>query len=147
MNRLSYDAAMVDKFRKNVLKYIVPAVSRLKTENAKRMGINKLMLYDNDVNVPGGNPKPVLDKEGIFRAARAMYHEMGEETGKFIDMMLEADAFDVDSRMNKWGGGYCTLFPKYYQPFILANFNGTAADIDVITHEAGHAFADYMTSH
>ena len=111
------------------------------------MGIDTLMLYDNDVNVPGGNPKPVLDKDGIFRAAHDMYHEMGEETGKFIDMMLEAEAFDVESRKNKWGGGYCTIFPKYHQPFILANFNGTAGDVDVITHEAGHAFADYMTSH
>ncbi len=147
MNRLSYDAKMVDAFRQNVLKYVVPAVARLKAETAQRMGIDTFMLYDNDVSVPGGNPKPVLDKDGIFHVAHDMYHEMGEETGKFIDMMLEAEAFDVESRKNKWGGGYCTIFPKYHQPFILANFNGTAGDVDVITHEAGHAFADYMTSH
>ncbi len=30
-------------------------------------------------------------------------------------------------------------------PFIFANFNGTAADIDVVTHEAGHAFQNYMS--
>ena len=41
------------------------------------------------------------------------------------------------------GGGYCTSFMAYHQPFILANFNGTAGDVDVVTHEAGHAFADY----
>ena len=28
-------------------------------------------------------------------------------------------------------------------PFIFSNFNGTAGDVDVLTHEAGHAFADY----
>jgi M3 family oligoendopeptidase len=146
MGRLSYDEAMVEKFRSNVLDYIVPVVAKLKKENAKRMGIDKFMLYDNDVNVPGGNPKPVLDKDGIFEATTHMYREMSEETGKFIDMMMENEAFDVVSRENKWGGGYCTSFPKYDQPFILANFNGTSADIDVMTHEAGHAFADYMTS-
>ena len=69
---------------------------------------------------------------------------MGKDTGDFIDMMLENQAFDVESRKNKWGGGYCTSFDKYDQPFILANFNGTAGDVDVVTHEAGHAFADYM---
>ena len=146
LGRLSFDEKMVEKFRKNVLSDIVPVVARLKKENAKRMGIDQLKLYDNDVNVPGGNPKPVLDKDGIFEATKNMYHEMSEDTGKFIDMMMDNEAFDVVSRENKWGGGYCTSFAKYEQPFILANFNGTSADIDVMTHEAGHAFADYMTA-
>ncbi len=146
MGRLSYDEGMVAKFRNNVLNHIVPVVAKLKKENAKRMGIDQLKLYDNDVNVPGGNPKPVLNKDGIFEATKNMYHEMSEATAKFIDMMMENEAFDVVSRENKWGGGYCTSFPKYEQPFILANFNGTSADVDVMTHEAGHAFADYMTA-
>ena len=58
--------------------------------------------------------------------------------------MIDNDAFDVDSRKNKWGGGYCTEFPLYKQPFILANFNGTAGDVDVMTHEAGHALNAYL---
>ncbi len=145
MNRISYDENMVAKFRANVLKYLVPAVARLKSENAKRMGIGRFMLYDNDVNVPGGNPKPVLDKQGIFRAAKDMYRDMSAVTGRFFDMMVENGAFDVESRKNKLGGGYCTSFPVYKQPFILANFNGTDADIGVMTHEAGHALADYLT--
>lgn len=144
LGRISFDEKMVEKFRKNVLEDIVPVVSRLKTENAKRMGIEDFKLYDNDVYLPGGDPKPVLDKDGIFKAAQTMYHDMSEETGKFFDMMLETEAFDVESRKNKWGGGYCTYFSKYKQPFILANFNGTSADIDIVTHEAGHAFAIYL---
>lgn len=144
MRRVSYNEKMVEKFRNNVLKDLVPAVSRLKLENAKRMGIEDFKLYDNDVYLPGGDPKPILDKDGILKAAREMYHDMSNETGRFFDMMLETEAFDVESRKNKWGGGYCTYFPKYKQPFILANFNGTAADIDVVTHEAGHAFAMYL---
>lgn len=144
LGRISFDQKMVENFRKNVLQDIVPVVSRLKTENAKRMGIEDFKLYDNDVYLPGGDPKPVLDKDGIFRAAQEMYRDMSDETGKFFDMMFETEAFDVESRKNKWGGGYCTYFHNYKQPFILANFNGTSADIDVVTHEAGHAFADYM---
>ena len=146
MNRVSYDRGMVEKFRNGIKRSLVSAVARLKTENAKRLGIDKFMLYDNDISLPGGNPKPVPDKDGIFEAAREMYRDMGAEAGAFIDMMLKTEAFDVESRKNKWGGGYCTSFPNYRQPFILANFNGTAGDIDVITHEAGHALADYMTA-
>ncbi len=146
LGRLSFDQGMVERFRENVLKDLVPMVARLKMDNAAKLGIEDFKLYDNDVCIPGGDPKPVLDMDGIFREAARMYHDMSVETGKFIDMMLENEAFDVVSREHKWGGGYCTSFPKYRQPFILANFNGTSDDIDVITHEAGHAFADYMTA-
>ena len=127
MGRIDYDQDKVKTFRENVLMDIVPVVSRLRTENAKRLGIDDYKLYDNDVIIPGGDPVPAGGKAAIFAAAREMYHAMGEETGKFIDMMIDNDAFDVDSRKNKWGGGYCTEFPLYKQPFILANFNGTAA--------------------
>lgn len=146
MGRLDYDKKMVSKYRENILKDIVPVVTKLKNSIAKKHGIDKFMLYDDCVTVLGGNPKPCHDADGIFEAAKQMYHEMSEDTAKFFDMMLENEAFDVFSREGKWGGGYCTSFDKYKQPFILANFNGTAADVDVMTHECGHAFADYMTA-
>ncbi len=143
MGRLCYDEEKVRVFRENVLRDIVPVVSRLRRENAKRLGIEEYKLYDDGVIIPGGDPKP-FGKEAIFAAAKEMYHAMGEETGAFIDLMLENEAFDVDARKNKWGGGYCTEFPKFKQPFILANFNGTAGDVDVVTHEAGHAFNAFL---
>ena len=146
MGRLGYGRPEILKFRDNVERDIVPVVSRLRLENARRLGLSELKLYDHDIIIPGGDPKPQGDKEEIFRAAREMYRDMGEDTARFFDFMLETDAFDVESRKNKWGGGYCTEFPVYKQPFILANFNGTSGDVDVVTHEAGHAFAAYMTA-
>lgn len=143
MNRLCYDAETVGRFRQNVLRDIVPVVARLRTENARRLGIDDFKLYDLSVIIPGGDPKP-CGKDDIFRAARDMYHSMGDETGAFIDLMLENEAFDVDARKNKWGGGYCTEFVNYRQPFILANFNGSADDVDTVTHEAGHALNAYL---
>ena len=35
---------------------------------------------------------------------------------------------------------------RYKAPFIFANFNGTNADVNVLTHEAGHAFEAYTAS-
>ena len=143
MERLCYGAEEIRTFRENVLRDIVPVVAKLRTENAKRLGIGDYHLYDDGVIIPGGDPRP-KGKEEIFAAAKEMYHAMGPETGAFIDMMLENEAFDVDARKNKWGGGYCIDFAKYKQPFILANFNGTAGDVDVVTHEAGHALNAYL---
>lgn len=144
MNRVSYDQKDVETFRKNVLESVVPVVSRLRTENGKDLGLDTYMFYDDGVIVPGGDPKPQGGKEEIFQAAREMYHEMSRESGDFIDLMMDNEAFDVEPRKNKWGGGYCNDIPKYAQPFILANFNGTADDVNVMTHEAGHAFNAYL---
>ncbi|MDD4840129.1 MAG: M3 family oligoendopeptidase [Clostridia bacterium] len=141
MNRFDYDRKMVEDFRQNVKTDLVPVISKMKNDVAKKLGIDQIMLYDNDVYSAEGNVRPMLDKDGIFEAAIKMYDAMNPEIGAFMHSMIEADAFDVESREGKWGGGYCTEFPKYKQTFILANFNGSSDDIDVVTHEFGHAFA------
>lgn len=143
MQRTCYDKDKVAVFRQNVLNDIVPVVTSLKNDIAKKLGIDELKLYD-DNTYSENDPAPILDAQGILNAGREMYHEMSKETSDFIDMMFESDAFDVLPRQGKWTGGYMTSFPLYKQPFIFANFNGTTADVDVITHEAGHAFAYYV---
>ena len=57
--------------------------------------------------------------------------------------MTENNLLDLLSKKGKNSGGYCTYIPDYKSPFIFANFNGTAHDVDVLTHEAGHAFQVY----
>ena len=143
MQRTAYDKNAVAVFRENVLKDLVPVISDLKKKIADKLGIEEMKLYD-DGTYFQCDPKPVLDANGILEAGREMYHEMSPETCEFIDMMFESNAFDVLPREGKWTGGYMTFFPIYRQPFIFANFNGTTADVDVITHEAGHAFAYFV---
>ena len=145
MGRVDYDQKMVAAFRKSVETDIVPAVAELKERIRNRLGLDKIMYYDDAISVTGEMPRPVIDTPAIFDNALKMYHDMKLEIGDFMQRMLDAEAFDVEARDGKFGGGYCTTFAKYKQPFILANFNGTSGDIDVITHEFGHALAaDYM---
>lgn len=141
MGRTDYDSTMVARFRKSVETDLVPAVSEMKKRIAKRLGFDEVMFYDSSVCVSGKMPRPEPECDEIFRRAQKMYNSMKPEIGDFMRRMREAEAFDVEARENKWGGGYCTTFPKYKQPFILANFNGSSADIDTITHEFGHALA------
>ena len=143
MGRTAYNKDDIKVFRENVLSDLVPVISELKNKIAQKLGIDDFKLYD-DNTYSQDDPKPILDAQGILDAGKQMYHEMSPETAEFIDMMFESDAFDVLPREGKWTGGYMTFFPDYRQPFIFANFNGTTADVDVITHEAGHAFAYYV---
>ena len=141
MGRIDYDADMVAAFRENVKQSIVPVVATVKESIRRDLGIDEVMFYDNDIYGSGASLVPVLDTPSMFREAQAMYDRMNPEIGAFMASMQEAEAFDVESRDGKWGGGYCTVFATYKQPFILANFNGTTGDVDVLTHEFGHAFA------
>ena len=143
MQRTCYDKEKVRVFRENVKRDLVPVITRLKNQVADKLNLGKMKLYD-DNTYTENDPTPILDAQGILDAGKEMYHQMSPETSDFIDTMFETDAFDVMPREGKWTGGYMTFFPIYKQPFIFANFNGTTADIDVITHEAGHAFAYYV---
>ena len=73
-----------------------------------------------------------------------MYREMSPETGEFFDFMKEYELFDLETRPGKRMGGYMTSMSLFKAPFIFSNFNGTSADVDVLTHEAGHAFQGYL---
>ena len=75
-----------------------------------------------------------------------MYRELSPETAEFIDFMTESELFDLVSRPGKAPGGYCETIPGYGAPFVFSNFNGTAGDVDVLTHEAGHAFQAWVAA-
>lgn len=145
MLRNSYSKDDVAKFRSYVKKYIVPIAAEIKDEQKKRIGVDKFMLYDDPLEFMSGNAVPKDTPLGIFAAGKKMYHELSPETGEFMDFMLENDLFDVISRKGKSVGGYCTSLAEFKSPFIFANFNGTSGDIDTLTHEAGHAFAAYLS--
>ncbi len=144
MNRNCYDQEMVENFRAQVKKYFVPFVNRLHEQRRKDIGVDSLKYYDNDVYIKGGNPNPIGTPQEILEAGQKMYHELSPETGEFFDFMMEHELFDVLGRKTKRQGGYMTYLPNYKAPFIFANFNGTSGDVDVITHECGHAFQGYL---
>lgn len=145
MGRSDYNAEDVKKFREHVLKYIVPLSNDLREKQAKRIGVNELKYYDLPLNFKSGNPTPKGNKAWIMEKTKKMYEELSTETGEFINMMIERDLFDLDTKPNKQAGGYCTFLHSFKSPFIFANFNGTQDDVTVVTHEAGHAFQTYQS--
>ena len=145
LGRNCYGPAEIAQFRKLVVRDVVPVVARFKAQQAQRLGVEDYRFWDDACLYPEGNPKPTGDRDALVAAAQRMYREMSPRTGEFFDFMVENELFDLESKKGKAGGGYCTSIPDYKSPFIFSNFNGTAGDVDVLTHEAGHAFADYSS--
>ena len=145
LSRLEYDAKMVEGYRKQVLENIVSLHTELRKRQEKRLGVEKLRFYDEAIKFNSGNADPHGSPEWILNHGKTMYRELSKETDEFFKFMTENNLLDLLSKKGKMSGGYCTYIPEHKAPFIFANFNGTAHDIDVLTHEAGHAFQVYQS--
>lgn len=145
LSRTDYDSDMVANYRKQVYESLVPLSEELKERQRRRIGVEKLTYYDEPLEYVTGNANPKGDSGWIIENGKKMYHEMSPETGAFIDFMTERELMDLEAKKGKRSGGYCTVIADYKSPFIFSNFNGTSGDIDVLTHEAGHAFQTFMS--
>jgi M3 family oligoendopeptidase len=140
MLRADYDAAMVARFRKQVLDKIVPIATGLYERQRKRLGLKQMRYYDENLRFLTGNPEPKGATHWIVAQAERMYRELSAETDEFFQFMKTTGLMDLEAKAGKAPGGYCTYISNYQAPYIFSNFNGTSGDIDVLTHEAGHAF-------
>ena len=143
MGRNCYTAKDVAAFRDQIAEDMVPIVAKVKEAQRRRIGVEKLAFYDEPISFADGNAVPEGTPDEILAAGKKMYQELSPETAEFIDFMFENELFDVLSRDGNAPGGYCTEIADYKSPFIFSNFNATAGDVDVLTHEAGHAFEAY----
>ncbi len=145
MGRNCYSKEDVEKFRAAVREYLVPLADKVYRRQAERLGKTYPMSFaDCALEFRSGNPKPQGSADDVLDAGRRFYEALSPETGEFFNMMLENGLMDVLSTEGKEGGGYCAGIADYGVPFIFANFNGTQGDVEVVTHEAGHAFADWL---
>ena len=145
MLRSDYTPEMVANFREQIRKYIVPIATELYQRQSKRLELNKLSYFDEDFRFAKGNPKPKGEPTWIIAQAQKMYEALSPATAEFFNYMKDNDLMDLEAKTNKATGGYCTYISKYKSPYIFSNFNGTSGDINVLTHEAGHAFQVYCS--
>ena len=142
--RTDYGTKEIEAFREQVRTELVPLCEKLYEAQAKRLGIDHVMAWDEKRIYPDGNAMPAGDDDFMVAEARKMYHEMSPETGEFIDFMIEHDLMDLKNRPGKASTGYQTDLEDLKAPFVFSCFNGTIGDMQVLTHELGHAFAAYM---
>lgn len=146
LGRSDYNSQNVANYRKSIVKYLVPTAAKIFESQAKRLGINDLKFYDLSYFYADGNPQHNKNKDELVASALKFYSELSKETKNFFEFMLETELMDLEAKPNKSGGGFCTFISKYNSPFIFSNFRGDMGDVDVLTHEAGHAFEVYTAS-
>lgn len=142
--RTDYGVREVESFREQVRRVLVPLCETLYKAQAKRLCLPFLYAYDEKRIFADGNAQPIGDDDVLVAEARKMYHELSPETGEFIDFMIDHELMDLKNKAGKASTGYCTDVQDCLAPFVFSCFNKTIGDIQVLTHELGHAFASYM---
>lgn len=146
LGRTEYNPEMIAGFRDNISRVVVPLVHKFKKDQTIRLGLPEMKFHDEGLLFADGNPNPQGEPDWIVDQASIMYKELSPVTDSFFSMMREKEILDLVTRPNKSVGGYCSSFPKYGFPFIFSNFNGTTHDVEVLTHEAGHALQSFLSS-
>ena len=144
--RTDYGQEEVAAFREQVKEELVPFCEKLYQAQAKRLGIDKVYAFDEKMIFPDGNAHPAGDDDFMIRTAQQMYHEMSPETAEFIDFMIGHEMMDLKNKPGKASTGYCTILPARKAPFVFSCFNQTIFDMQVLSHELGHAFAAFRAS-
>lgn len=145
MLRTDYSMKDIENLRKLVIEKYVPLANAIYLEQANRINSEKFDYYDEGVHFSDGNARLIGNGEYIISNGAKMYNELSPETSEFYAYLVNNGLFDVKPRSNKAMGGYCTLLSEFKDPFIFGNFNGTVDDIDVLTHEIGHALQMYLS--
>lgn len=142
--RTDWDRTDAKRYRELIVKHIVPLAQKYYKEQAERIGIEDMKYYDLGLSFLSGNPTPDGEEKELVEAAQKMYSELSPETEEFFNIMVERQMMHLSAQDGKAPGGYMTQLPITKLPFIFSNFNGTSGDVDVLTHEAGHAFQGYL---
>lgn len=145
MSRYGYGKNDINKFRENVLNYIVPLVLKLKEKQKKELDVKDLLYYDDPILFKDGNAIPRGNTEFITKEISNIYKRISPKLSYLFDKMLDEHLVDLDSRLGKRGGGIATYIPKYQTPIFVSNFCGTTYDVSVLTHEFGHSFQLYSS--
>ncbi|MCQ2814944.1 MAG: M3 family oligoendopeptidase [Bacilli bacterium] len=146
LGRTDYNANMVKKYRNRITENVVPVAQKLYKKQMKELGIKNPQYYDYNLKFADGNAVPAGDAKYLVNAAKNMYNKLSKESGEYFKFMMDHHLLDLEAKKGKAPGGYCTYFPLYKAPFIFSNFNGTDGDVNVLTHEGGHAFQAYLCS-
>ncbi|MGC9271584.1 M3 family oligoendopeptidase [Acidiphilium sp.] len=145
MRRLDYGPDDVARYRDAIAAHVTPLIARLLEQRRAIFGWDKVFAWDERIIDPLGNPTPLGGHDDLLAAGQAMYDRMNPEIASFYRSMKDGGFLDLKNRPAKGNGGFCTTFDSVGMPFIFANFVGTSGDIDVLTHEMGHAFQAFAS--
>tara|TARA_R110002072_G_C7976148_1_gene535475 strand:+ start:13374 stop:15083 length:1710 start_codon:yes stop_codon:yes gene_type:complete len=146
MGRFDYTVKDCEDFHSSVKTEIVPIVKKIQVERLKKLGKDKFMPWDTDVDPEGKQPlKPFKEGTDLLKGTVKMFNEIDPYFGDCLATMQEMNHLDLDSKDGKAPGGYNYPLYEIGVPFIFMNAVGSHRDLVTMVHEGGHAIHSFLS--
>jgi oligoendopeptidase F len=152
--RFDYTPADCTTFHDAIERVCVPAAARIFERHRRRLGLATLRPWDlanGEWSRPAPPPsqiplKPYSSTAELRDRSAQIFEQIDPDLGDYFQVMQREELLDLENRKGKAPGAYCTYFAVERRPFILMNAVGTHDDVQVMLHEAGHAFHAFEKS-
>ena len=148
LNRFDYTPADALSFLDAIEQVVTPAFARSMERRRRALGVEKLRPWDTQNDPRSRSPlRPFSDVADLQEKTIAIFRALDAELAGYLTLMRDEGCLDLDNRPNKAPGGYCAYFPLSRRPFLFMNAVGLHADVQIMLHEAGHAFHTFSDDH
>ena len=139
--RFDYTPEDCLRFHEAVEHHIVPLARELQQERRQKLGLEKLRPWDMAVD-PDHNPPlhPFSASPELLEKCHQIFAKLDPRLGEYYHVLRAQELVDLDNRKGKAPGGYQSTLSEARVPFIFMNAVGAHRDVEVMLHEAGHAF-------
>ena len=145
MGRFDYTPDACFNFHDAVKEAVLPLINDIYTEQAKRLGIDKMRPWDTEAEPAGIAPlRPFKDGKDLLKRSIACLDKLDPFFGDCLRKMQELNHLDLDSRKGKAPGGYNMPLAESGAPFIFMNAAAQMSDLTTMVHEAGHAVHSFL---
>ena len=134
---------MCAEFGRTVEQLVVPLIDEWNGLRAGALGLTTLRPWDLRAAPPSAPPlRPFAghDADALVEGTERMLRRVSPALAERFATLKTQECFDLVSRVGKQPGGYQAWLPQSHRPFIFMNAAGVQRDIEVLLHEAGHAF-------
>ncbi|MDY0324162.1 MAG: M3 family oligoendopeptidase [Candidatus Carbobacillus sp.] len=109
---------------------------------AKRLGLNKLSMYD--VDAPLFEHTETIPYDDGAQLIIEQFGRFDPELSAFAKKAFEERWIEAEDRSGKRPGGFCTSFPIKGQSRIFMTYQGTMDNVSTLAHELGHAYHQHV---
>lgn len=142
LRRFGYDYLDISNFRRGVEKHIIPLCERLNEWKKQELDIENIEYFDTiyfkkmPVTLYTGKELLIKFGESLKKISMHLYN--------FYINMLKNGYIDLESRDNKVNFSITNYLTESALPVITGNFKNSYLDLQIISHEFGHAYQKYQ---
>ena len=139
--RFDYTPEDCVTFQNAIESVVVPAAERIYERRRQRLGVGELRPWDLDVDPLGRPPlRSFSEVAELEQKSAVIFGKVDLKLGTYFNEMRQGDLLNLANYKGKAAGAFCFSLMATRKPFLLGNAVGLHEDVQMLLHEAGHAF-------